>query len=123
MRKCLACGGRLQRIPRAFRERFLYSAVFKCRDCAENTTDERWYMMPFGKFSRCPHCGTHRVVKMRGVDRIDRMYRHPISYWQRHFGAPLLCCPFCRLQFYDRRPRLPAAKPAASEPVAEPAED
>ena len=53
-----------------------------------------------------------RVEKMRGVDRIDRMYRNPFSYLQKFVGASLHWCPLCRLQFYDRRKKLPSGKPA-----------
>jgi len=64
------------------------------------------------------------VEKLRGVDHIDPMYKNPFSYWQKWFGGNLHWCPFCRLQFYDVRKKLPSAKrvPAGTNVVAKPGE-
>ncbi len=48
--------------------------------------------------------------KLRGVDRIDPMYKNPFSYMQKGFGANVHGCGACRLQFYDLRERVPYSK-------------
>lgn len=56
--------------------------------------------------------------KLRSVDKIDRMYKNPLSYWQKFLGAELFWCPSCRLQYYDLRKRLPSESSKPSEPVS-----
>ncbi|MGH9722619.1 MAG: hypothetical protein ACRD8O_20605 [Bryobacteraceae bacterium] len=107
-RTCVSCGGRLRRIRRTFKQKFLFSAVYECVKCADRKLEDQWYFFLLGKVSRCPRCGTHRVQKLRGLDKIDRMYRNPLSFFQKYFGAPIHWCPFCRLQFYDLRKRADA---------------
>jgi hypothetical protein len=53
--------------------------------------------------SRCPLCGGFRLKKLGKVDDIDPMYKNPISYFQKWFGASIHWCTACRLQFYDVR--------------------
>ena len=110
------------RVRRAFLEKFVYHAVLKCKNCGSRETHDQWYLFLFGRTSRCPRCGSFRVDKLRGVDHIDPMYKNPLSYLQKYFGANVHWCPFCRLQFYDVRARIPAVKravPAAPEPESE----
>ena len=82
---------------------------------------DQWYLFLFGRKSRCPRCGSFRVEKLRGVDHIDPMYKNPLSYLQKFFGAGLHWCPFCRLQFYDLRKKVPTLKRTA--PTSEGATD
>jgi len=103
MAKCFQCGSRLRRIHRTLTERFRYSAVYRCPECEEKRVEDQWFLFFLGKVSRCPYCGTHRLQKLRRIDHIDPMYRNPISYFQKFFGAELHRCSFCRLQFYDCR--------------------
>lgn len=110
MRQCGTCGGELVRVRRNWRQKFVYHAVLKCRKCNARETLDQWYLFLFGRISRCPRCGSFRVEKLRGVDHIDPMYRNPISYLQKWFGANIHWCPFCRLQFYDVRRRLPTMR-------------
>lgn len=106
MRRCFRCGGALFRVKRTFRERLRYATLYKCRQCNDYTHDDQWYMLLFGNASRCPQCGTYRIYALKSRDKIDRMYRNPLSYLQKFAGAELRWCSFCRLQFYDRRPRI-----------------
>ena len=117
MRSCASCGGALIRVPRTFRERFVYHAVLKCRKCGEREFRDQWFLFLFGRKSRCPRCGSFRVEKLRGIDHIDPMYKNPISYLQKFFGGSLHWCPFCRLQFYDLRKKAPTVKRTAPVPV------
>ena len=116
MRDCLSCGGDLVRVRRTFRERFLYHAVLKCKKCGCRETRDQWFLFLFGRQSRCPRCGSFRVEKLRGVDHIDPMYKNPLSYLQKYLGGYLHWCPYCRLQFYDLRKKIPSTKRAP--PVA-----
>ena len=50
------------------------------------------------------------MEKLRGVDHIDPMYKNPLSYLQKWFGARVHWCPFCRLQFYDLRKKIPTVR-------------
>jgi len=58
------------------------------------------------------------VEKLRGIDHIDPMYKNPLSYLQKYLGGNLHWCPFCRLQFYDLRNRIPAAKRPPAPDIA-----
>jgi hypothetical protein len=60
------------------------------------------------------------VEKLRGVDHIDPMYKNPFSYLQKYFRGAIHWCPFCRLQFYDIRKRMPFVRrlPPARIPEA-----
>src|SRR5881628_847358 len=121
MRKCASCGGDLVRVRRTFREKFVYHVVLRCRKCGRREARDQWYLFLFGTKSRGPRCGSFRVEKLRGIDHVDPMYKNPLSYMQKYFGANLHWCPFCRLQFYDLRKRLPIEK--RSPPAAAPTTD
>jgi len=112
MRICRHCGGKLVRVRRKFYQKILFQAVFNCKSCTRLETTNRWFLFPFGQESCCPRCGSIRLSKLRGVDRIDRMYKNPFSYLQKYLGASLHWCPLCRLQFYDRRKKAPSDKVA-----------
>jgi hypothetical protein len=65
------------------------------------------------RIARCPECGNSALGVQPCRDPIERLFRHPLSYLQKFLAAPLLYCPFCRLQFYDSRPlEQPARQPA-----------
>ena len=110
VQNCVSCGGVLIRVRRTFRQKFIYHAVLKCKKCGRREARDQWYLFLFGRKSRCPRCGSFRVEKLRGVDHIDPMYKNPLSYLQKFFGAGLHWCPFCRLQFYDLRKKSPTLK-------------
>ena len=121
LRTCGSCGTPLVRIRRTFLQKFAYHAVWYCKSCGKNETLDQWFLFLFGRTSRCPRCGSFKVDKLRGVDHIDPMYKNPLSYLQKWFGAQIHWCPFCRLQFYDLRKRAQTPKRAA--PAAAPAPD
>ena len=95
------------RVRRSFGEKFFYHAVLRCRSCGIRETRDQWYLFLFGRKSRCPRCGSFRVEKLRGIDKVDPMYKNPLSYMQKWLRGELHWCPFCRLQFYDIRKKMP----------------
>ena len=114
MTKCSRCGGKLRRVHRTLLERFLYLAIYECPDCDIETFVPRPYQHHFGPHSRCPHCGTLRLIRLKQRDRIDRMHGGFLNALERIAGGKLVHCRFCRLQFYDRRP-LATEAPTAGE--------
>ena len=109
MRKCGYCGGsRLKRVHRTLIERFSYLAIYECRDCENEEFIPRRYTFHFGDKVRCPRCGTYRITKLRGPDKIDKMARGLWNTFEKIAGGNQLyhCC-FCRIQFYDRRKMAP----------------
>jgi hypothetical protein len=120
VRKCGYCGGsKLKRVHRTFMERFSYLAIYECRDCEHEEFVPRRYTYRFGEEARCPNCGTYRLSKLRGVDRIERMATGPLNRLEKLLGGTLYHCVFCRLQFYDRRKAAPRT---VLEPVSPPIE-
>ena len=107
MRICPHCRGlNLSRRKRSFREKFYLAAIYMCRDCGREQRVTFLGMWPHLSFTaRCPRCGSRRLRKFKKVDHIESMYKNPISRLQRFFGAPILYCFRCRLQFYDFRRR------------------
>ena len=119
MRKCGYCGGsRLKRVHRTFLERFSYLAIYECRDCENEEFIPRSYTFHFGEKVRCPRCGTYRITKLRGPDKIDKMAGGLWNTFEKIAGGSKLyhCC-FCRVQFYDRRKMAPRTnvQPKASD--------
>jgi DNA-directed RNA polymerase subunit RPC12/RpoP len=77
-----------------------------CRDCGREQPVTFFGISPhLSMVARCPRCGTRRLRKLKRIDKIESMYRNPISRLQQFIGAPLLYCFRCRLQFYDFRRR------------------
>ncbi len=109
---CALCGAELVRIRRNGWTRLWYVALFRCRQCERDIGFGRWRR--FSIHCHCPKCGNEKLTRLRKRDRIELMYRNPISFFQKFVGAPLWHCEPCRLQFYDlRRPRR--SRPAKSE--------
>jgi hypothetical protein len=96
----------------------VYSEVYQCKRCQE------WLKLPFSRQwnwmcrnAVCPRCGNPEVKKLPKRDGIDRMYNNPLSRLQQLFGAPIYHCHWCRLQFYDLRPRVPKIKVTQAGPA------
>jgi hypothetical protein len=109
VRKCGYCGGgRLKRVHRTLLERISYLAIYECRDCENEEFIPRRYTFHFGDKVRCPRCGTYRITKLRGPDKIDKMASGLWNTFEKIAGGNKLyhCC-FCRIQFYDRRTMAP----------------
>jgi hypothetical protein len=102
---CHECGGELRRSRRSLLERFGYSKAYRCKQCQlrvriSHAEDSRGL-----QFASCPKCRSFELTAPRRVDKIDRMLKSPRSLLQRMLGGRLYHCWFCRLQFYDVRPR------------------
>jgi len=106
MTKCSQCGGRLRRVHRTFFERFRYAAIYYCKSCETEECVPRLFQYRFGPYCRCPRCGTYRLTKLKERDRIDKMQTGFLNLMERMSGGKLMHCRYCRIQFYDRRPRV-----------------
>ena len=124
--KCSQCGGRLRRVHRTLLERLRYSSIYYCKHCDSEEYVPRIFQYRLGEFARCPECGTHRLTKLKELDKIDRVHWGWFHLIERLSGGTLYHCRYCRIQFHDRRSRSPEAKaaPAASRPrEAEPPDE
>jgi DNA-directed RNA polymerase subunit RPC12/RpoP len=92
-------------------------AIYKCKDCAGEEFLPRRFRLHFGEAARCPKCGTYRVVRLKGRDRIDPMFHGPFNLMERLAGGRLYHCCFCRIQFYDRRRLSQEVDGGAAQPV------
>jgi len=116
MLKCGQCGGKLRRVHRTFGERFRYMAIYACRDCKHEEFVARRYRYHFGPHTRCPNCGTFRVVRLRAPDKIVPMFKGFFNFIERISGGSLFHCRYCRVQFFDRR-KLASDDPAPASEV------
>lgn len=120
MLKCSQCGGRLRRVHRSFLERFRYAAIYYCKSCDTEEYVPRIFQYRFGPYARCPRCGTYRLSRLKEPDKIDAMHTGFVNFMERMTGGRLFHCRYCRVQFYDRRPRAsesPEEQPAAQHPA------
>jgi len=109
MLKCSQCGGRMRRVHRTLLERFRYSSIFYCKHCDSEEYVPRVFQHRLGEFARCPECGTHRLTKLKELDKIDPVYWGWFHFLERLSGGKLYHCRYCRIQFHDRRSRSPEA--------------
>ena len=104
MVKCGQCGGELRRVHRTFVERLNYMAVYECQQCQRKGFASRRFRYHLGPVSRCPVCGTFKVVRLKERDKIDRLHGGFLNLLERLAGGSRLHhCRWCRIQFYDRR--------------------
>lgn len=97
----------MKRRKRSLAERFRYAAILRCSECQFEAALPLTLLYPqLSRIARCPRCSSTELRLLARRDPIERMYRGPLSMLWRWLGAPLLYCPFCRLQFYDFRPRV-----------------
>ena len=112
-------------------------AIYECQSCEREELVPRRFRYHLGPTSRCPICGTYRVVRLKQPDKIDRKHGGFLNLVERVLGkGKLYHCRWCRLQYYDRRPlasdsapkvtvavpeaeRPPAPVPSIPEPVRE----
>lgn len=124
MPKCGQCGGKLRRVHRTFIERFSYMAIYECSECLNDEFVPRRFKYHFGPASRCPRCGTFRVVRLKERDRIDPLHRGFLHWMEKLAGGRLHHCRWCRLQFYDRRKLksevVPPEPPAEDQGITTP---
>lgn len=119
MLKCSQCGARMRRVHRTFTERFRYAAIYYCKSCETEECTPRIFQYHFGPYTRCPKCGTYRVSKLKEPDKIDAMHTGVLNLMERLSGGRLFHCRYCRLQFFDRRPRLSETESGAPDSDSE----
>jgi hypothetical protein len=112
---CKQCRSpQVYRRPRSLLERLRYRYVYRCKSCGARTGIHHWELWNWCSFeARCVKCGNPNLKVLKHRDKIDPVSRFPISLIQRLFGAPILYCQYCRLQFYDFR------RVAKSQKIAE----
>jgi DNA-directed RNA polymerase subunit RPC12/RpoP len=94
-------------------------AIYACRECENEEFIPRRYTFHFGEHARCPQCGTFRLTRLRGRDKIDKMASGVWNTLERMAGGVLYHCCFCRVQFYDRRKTVSRA---TLQPIVNPRE-
>lgn len=107
---CRECGASLRRSKRRFLDRLRYLEAYRCQGCGARyhvTIESR---LNLAKWAKCPKCRYQDVTPMRKVDKIDRMQGGIFNFIHRILGGQLYHCWFCRLQFYDFRPRRDNSK-------------
>jgi DNA-directed RNA polymerase subunit RPC12/RpoP len=114
--KCLQCGGELRRTRRKLFERFGYAKAYRCKNCDSRVRVGVASHSKKLKFAACPKCHTYELTAPRRVDKIDKMIKGPRSFLQRIMGGTLYHCWYCRLQFYDLRPRKKSERRMLSAP-------
>jgi len=102
---CRECGGTLRRSKRRLLDRLRYLEAYRCTGCAA-----RYYVtfssrLNLARYAKCPKCRYQDITPMRRVDKIDKMRGGIFNLIHRLTGGQLYHCWFCRLQFYDFRPR------------------
>lgn len=108
--QCPVCGrDALARRKRTWLEKFRHAAIYRCHACRFEAAVPLTVLYPqLSPVARCPSCSSTALRVLAKRDRIERLYRGPLSTLWGWMGAPLLYCQFCRLQFYDFRPRVRA---------------
>lgn len=109
----------MRRVHRTLRERVGYMAIYQCKSCQEVEVVPRGWRYHLGPVARCPQCGTRRLNKLKGPDRIDPMFHGLLNLAERLAHGKLYNCCFCRIQFYDRRPLPLTEEAVAVDPAAE----
>jgi len=98
----------MERVRRRLIEHLRYGAVYRCHRCHVRVGISRWWTLLLAFHRCCPKCGGTRLECLKHRDRIDPLYKNPLSLVQGLLGAKLWWCPRCRIQFYDTRPAAPA---------------
>jgi DNA-directed RNA polymerase subunit RPC12/RpoP len=123
VRKCGSCGSsKLRRVHRTFSERLNYLAIYECRECENEELIPRRHTFHLGEHARCPKCGSYRVSKLKGPDKIDKMFSGPLKTLEKLAGGTLHHCCFCRIQFFDRRKLAPRVNVQPYRETSEPAD-
>jgi hypothetical protein len=98
-----ACGGPFNRIHRSFREKLVYMALYRCKECQAVKPRPRRFMFYFQTERGCPLCGTQKLNRLASPDHIDRMHWNLYKPLRGLMDLQLYHCRYCRIQFYDRR--------------------
>jgi DNA-directed RNA polymerase subunit RPC12/RpoP len=102
---CRECGGSLRRSKRRNLDRFQYLEAYRCQGCGARYHVTLGSRLNLARFAKCPKCRYQDITALKRIDKIDRMRRGLFNFIHRILGGQLYHCWFCRLQFYDFRPR------------------
>jgi hypothetical protein len=95
----------LRRSKRRLLERFRYLEAYRCPGCGNRYHVSVTSRMHLARFAKCPKCRYQDITLLKRVDKIDHMRGGLFNFIHRVMGGRLYHCWFCRLQFYDLRPR------------------
>lgn len=117
---CERCGGVLRRSHRNFFERLFFSEAYRCEGCGRRKRKRAplgsFFTLKYAHYVKCPRCHSVDLTVLKKRDHIDQMQPGVLNFIHKLGGAKLYHCWFCRLQFYDLRPRYNSDKSAlASE--------
>ncbi len=102
---CRECGANLRRSKRRFLDKLRYLEAYRCTGCGVRYHVTLSSRLALTRYAKCPKCRYQDITVMKRVDKIDKMRGGFFNLIHRMFGGQLYHCWFCRLQFYDLRPR------------------
>ena len=102
---CRECGAGLRRSKRRFLDRLRYLEAYRCTGCGARYNVTLSSRLALARYAKCPKCRYQDITPMKRIDKIDKMRGGIFNMIHRVFGGKLYHCWFCRLQFYDLRPR------------------
>ena len=102
---CRECGASLRRAKRRSSERFWHLEAYRCQGCSARYYVTLGSRLKLARWAKSPRCRFQGVRARRRVDNIDRKRGGIFNLLHRMLGGQLYHCWFCRLQFYDLRPR------------------
>ena len=102
---CRECGAGLRRSKRRFLDRLRYLEAYRCTGCGARYHVTLSSRLALARYAKCPKCRYQVITPMKRIDKIDKMRGGIFNMIHRVFGGKLYHCWFCRLQFYDLRPR------------------
>jgi len=86
-------------------ERFRYLESYRCDSCSARYHVTFSSRLQLARYAKCPKCRYQDISHLKRVDKIDKMRGGLFNFVHRILGGKLYHCWFCRLQFYDFRPR------------------
>ena len=95
----------MQRSRRKPLERLVIAQAYRCAECRSRVRVTKWRSLLDRRYVCCPRCKGHDVQVLPRIDPVEHLDRHLHRFVHKWLGAPLFYCRFCRLQFFDRRPR------------------
>ena len=100
---CERCRGTLKRARRTLGERLRYAGAYECTVCGNRQFRKGLWRTDLTGFAACPSCANENLKILFDLDKIDPVYRSPLTWLWRLTGATIYHCRGCRLQFYDPR--------------------
>ena len=107
---CRECGANLRRSKRRFIDRLRYLEAYRCQGCGARYHVTIGSRLRLARYAKCPKCRYQDITAMKRIDKIDRMRGGIFNFVHKILGGQLYHCWFCRLQFYDLRPRKENSK-------------